>query len=482
MAYIEFRNISKIYGDCVACRDVSMSVEKNTVHALIGENGAGKSTVMKLLGGIDMATSGEMFLNGKAYAPQSAQDAFKNKIAFIHQHFVLAEQLTALDNLLLSYSSDRFSLQTQNKAEVRAKAEKLLQTFNWTIPLNKIVKDISVGEQQRLEILKALLQDPDIIIFDEPTAVLTPQESDELLKFIEDLRLQQKTVILISHKLNEIKHVADNVSVMRGGRHVETRKNSDLSLEQMAELMIGRRIQRKNTAKPIELNEVLFKIPKSSISLNKGEIFGVAGIEGNGQSQLIASILGEFKHLQEVQPDFKFGDITEDRLKLSVFNELDLSEHMLLKHTDDFTDGRLINKTKLKEASDQLVEKWDVRPRDSRKALSEFSGGNQQKFVVGRELWNNPNALLAAHPTRGVDLGAQEMIHNTLLEFAAQKNTVVLISSDLNELLYLSDRYIILNKNKIYGPFAKNELSEKEIGIFMAADLGHESTRQAGEV
>ncbi|MEQ1722940.1 MAG: ATP-binding cassette domain-containing protein [Pseudobdellovibrio sp.] len=444
MSHIEFRNITKAYGDYIACRNVSLSIKKSTIHAIIGENGAGKSTLVKLLGGITPATSGEMLLDGDLYKPQSAQDAFKNRIAFIHQHFVLADELTALDNLILSASSDQFSLKLKNKDEVLSRAQFLLKRFGWQTDLHKLVKHISVGEAQRLEILKALMQEPEIIIFDEPTAVLTPQESHELLKFILQLKTESKTIIIISHKLNEIKFVADEISVLRQGQLVSTHEKDKISTEQMAELMIGRRIVKNNSNAGISSEEFSITIPNTTIRVQKSEIFGVIGIEGNGQETLISLILQEFK-----KNSLSFGDITEDRIKLSVFDELNLSEHLLLKHKNLFTKNGIINLKSLESVALKLVTDWDVRPPDINKALSDFSGGNQQKFVVGRELLEDPEILLAAHPTRGVDLGAQEKIHNSMLAYAKSNKSIILVSSDLDEALFLSDRFIILNKNKI---------------------------------
>lgn len=466
MPYIEFRNISKVFGDCVSCRDVSLSIDRGTIHALIGENGAGKSTLMKLLGGIHPATSGEMYLQGERYSPRSAQDAFRHRIAFIHQHFVLAEQLTALENLVLSSDSNRMTLKRTNRANVREEAETLLKRFGWKINLDTSVSHLSVGEQQRLEILKALMQKPDIIIFDEPTAVLAPQESAELMDFIRHLKTEGKTIILISHKLHEIKSVADDISILRQGSLVARHAQQDLSIEQMAELMIGRRLQQQTLEARNLASDPLLPLPGSDISLNRGEIFGVAGIEGNGQSALIGGLLRGFQKMK-----LSFGDITEDRLKFSVFGNLSLYEHMLLKHKNKFRRGFLIDRPSLLKATESLVHEWDVRPPDIYKPLSEFSGGNQQKFMVGRELWDRPQALLAAHPTRGVDLGAQEKIHRALIDYSRQGSSVVLVSSDLDEVLTLSDRFVILNKNKIYGPFRKNQLSEQEIGLYMAGDL-----------
>ncbi len=465
MSLIEFRNITRQIGTCVACSDVSLLIEKGHIHAIIGENGAGKSTLVKMLGGLAEITSGDIFLDSKKYRPRSAQDAFQNKIAFVHQHFVLAEQMTALDNLVLSSNSDKSALTLKNSGEVLKLAEIQLKKFNWKLNLNKRVDLLSVGEQQRLEILKALMPNPDIIILDEPTAVLSPQESDELLEFILQLKLHGKTIILITHKLGEVKKVADRISVLRQGKLIETRDGAEVSIEEMAELMIGRRVVRES-AQSIEAEaELLLNLARVNLKIHKGEILGVAGIEGNGQSELIQLLLKNFKKL-----GLHYGDITEDRLKLSVFGDADLIEHMLLKHKSIFIQNGLINKAKLKIETDQILKEWDVRPPEAHKPLSEFSGGNQQKFMVGRELYDKPQVLLAAHPTRGVDLGAQENIHKALMRYSREGHTVVLISSDLDEVLFLSDRFIVLNKHRAYGPFRKNELNEQRIGLLMASD------------
>lgn len=463
MSYIEFRNISKIYGDCISCCDISLFVKKATIHSIIGENGAGKSTLVKVLGGVIPASEGQLFIGGKDYLPRSAQDAFNNRIAFIHQHFVLAENLTALDNLVLSATSGRNPLTIKNSDQVAENANQLLKRFSWKIQLGKLVRELSVGEQQRLEILKALMQEPDIIVFDEPTAVLTPQESEELMQFILQLKAEGKTIILISHKLNEVSSVSDEISILRHGRLVSTHQRDALQIAELAELMIGRKIVKNNSVTRTGPEKVLLKIPNTDIVLKKSEIFGVAGIEGNGQSEFIALLLNVFKKI-----GLSFGDITEDRIKLSLFEELNLFEHMLLKHKEKFTSFGVLNVNSLANATLELVKQWDVRPPEIHKPLSEFSGGNQQKFMVGREMWNEPEVLLAAHPSRGVDLGAQEKIHAALLNYSKREKTVILVSSDLDEVLYLADRYIILSKGKIHGPFSKSQLVEKEIGLFMA--------------
>lgn len=466
MPFIEFQNISKSYGECHSCRDITISIEKGTIHGIIGENGAGKSTLMKLLGGLTPASSGSIYLENKIYEPRSALDAYKNKIAFIHQHFVLAENLTALDNLVLSSCADWSFFKTQPRKKILSQAQELLKKFNWSIPLEKKVLHLSVGEQQRLEILKSLMLSPDILIFDEPTAVLTPQESSDLLDFILQLKKQNKTIILISHKLNEIKKVCDFVSILRNGSLIASQKSETLNTEQMAEMMIGRRPQTIGNQSTPSKKETQFKLNHPDLEIFKNEVFGVAGVEGNGQSQLIETILQQLQ-----QKKISYGDITEDRLKLSVFDQFTLCDHVLIKFPDMFFKNGLLQSSKLTDVTKKIISQWDVKPGDANMALTQLSGGNQQKFIVGRELYNQPEVLIAAHPTRGVDLGAQEQIHSAFLNYTNSGRTVVLVSSDLDEILSLSDRFVILYKNKTFGPFFKNQLTEAEIGLFMAGGI-----------
>lgn len=466
MSLIQFKDISKVYPNCISCEEIQLTIEKSEIHAIVGENGAGKSTLMKILGGLVIPTTGSLQLNSQVYQPSSALDAFEHKIAFIHQHFELARQMTAFENILLSCSSNLNALKVIPRAQIRAKTEELLKRFNWSIHLDKKVEHISVGEQQRLEIIKALLLEPEIIIFDEPTAVLTPQESDDLLNFLLQLKKQNKTILLISHKLGEIKKVADTVTIMRAGKIVFTKKNSDLTLDQMAEAIIGRKSQKSVKTKSAPTEKKLMKLPGSQIDIFNSEIFGVAGIEGHGQSHLIQKLIEEFKKMK-----LSYGDITEDRIPLSVFQNSSLIDHVVLKHPQKVSRNGFINRTQAISLTEKLIQQWDVRPGLAEQSLNELSGGNQQKFIVGRELLDEPDALIAAHPTRGVDLGAQEFIHKALIDFSRRNRTVFLVSSDLEEVLQLSDRYVILYHNKILGPFLKNSLSEMQIGLYMTGQL-----------
>ncbi len=464
---IQFDDISKEYHGRPACVQIHLEIAQSRIHAVVGENGAGKSTLMKILGGLVAPSRGRMSLKGKPYLPRSAQDAFSQKIAFIHQHFVLARQMTAFENILLSCSSSLNLLNSLPAKQTRLKTEALLKKFNWTIPLDRKVDQISVGEQQRLEILKALLLEPEILIFDEPTAVLTPQESDDLMNFLLKLKDDGKTVILISHKLNEIKKVADRVTIMRAGKIVLTEDMKNLSIDQIAESMIGRKAQKSFNLNAVIGENHALTLPGTEIKIRKGEIFGVAGIEGHGQSELIEKLIQTCR-----KNKISFGDITEDRLPLSVFQSLSLMDHVILKHPELFSRNGLLLKNKAQNATQHLIKKWDVRPGLADQSLIELSGGNQQKFIVGRELLHEPDVLIAAHPTRGVDLGAQEFIHRALIDFAKKKKVVFLFSSDLDEVLQLSDRFVILYHHGVLGPFAKNSLSELQIGRYMT---GHQS-------
>lgn len=459
---IEFQSITKQFGAAKACDEISFSIEDQSIHALVGENGAGKSTLMKIFAGLEKADAGQMLLFDQPYNPKSAKEAFQNKIGFVQQHFLLAENRNVLDHLILNWPYKNLLFPGDTNLLIK-KVTHFCEKFNWTINLKTKVKDLSVGEQQRIEIIKALLTDPQIIIFDEPTAVLAPSEIHDFLNFLVDLKKEGKTIILITHKLNEIKKIADQVTILRHGKSILTKEVAQMSVADMAETMIGQKLGALVTnSQPKDGNKTLFKIESLGLVVEKNEILGVAGIEGHGQSQLIEKILFEAR-----QQKIKFGDIAEDRIRYNLFSELNLVEHMTLRHPDELTRFGFIQKEKALQATHELIQKWDVRPHDPLIPVGNLSGGNQQKFVVGRELFHNPDFILAAHPTRGVDLGAQQMIHAALVERKEAGHSIVLVSSDLDEILNLSDVFVILNKKRIYGPFFKKQLTEIEIGQFM---------------
>lgn len=461
-SFIEFQKINKFCGLTQACKDISFAIEQNTIHAIVGENGAGKSTLMKIFAGLEIPHSGSMILRQADYAPETAKDAFKNKIGFVQQHFLLADNRNVLDHLVLNWPYKGL-FKPARTVELLRKVNSFSEKFKWTINLKTKIKNLSVGEQQRIEIIKALLTDPEIIIFDEPTAVLAPAEILDFLQFLKDLRSEGKTIILISHKLNEIKSVADNVTVLRHGESILTKPVANMSIADMAEAMIGQKLGSvvTNATKKKE-NTELFKMSEIGLIVEKGEVLGVAGIDGHGQSELIQKVLSAVK-----QHKLSYADIAEDRLRYNIFPGLDLVDHMALRHPNLLTKHGFIQKGKANQVTKDLVKQWDVRPHNPFMSVENLSGGNQQKFVVGRELYHNPDFILAAHPTRGVDLGAQQLIHSALVKAKEAGKSVMLVSSDLDEILNLSDIFIILYKNQIFGPFFKKQLTEIEIGQFM---------------
>lgn len=477
MVQIEFRNISKTYAAVQACRDVSFQVKTNSIHALVGENGAGKSTLMKILGGLETATSGEILLRSKKYSPTSAKDAFNARIGFIHQHFLLAENLTVLDHLILNWPSTKIFSKLTTK-DLLKKVQTFLAKFDWSLNLKAKISELSVGDHQRIEIIKALLADPEIIIFDEPTAVLAPQEVTEFLKFLKQLQADGKTILLISHKLNEIKSVANQITILRHGESILTKDIDKISTDEIAEKMIGKKIVLNGSGKDAftEIDDTVL-LQHQNISFKKSCILGVAGIEGHGQSQLIQSILQAAQ-----QKNLSVADIPEDRLKYGIFPGMSLIDHMVLRHPTRFCQSGFIKKYEVLNATIDLLSKWDVRPLNSHIAIENLSGGNQQKFVIGRELAHDPDFIIAAHPTRGVDLNAQEFIHTAFLEKVKMGKTIFLVSSDLDEVLKLSDDLIILFKNKYFGPFKRKQLSEIEIGQLMTGSHPQQQNYLLGSV
>jgi len=459
MSLIEFNQITKKFGQTFALNEVTLAIQKNTIHSIIGENGAGKSTLVKILVGIESATSGSLKLRGQSYQPKSALDAFQNKIGLVHQHFQLADELTGWDHLKLVVSNQKIKFE-----ELQNKTAQILKQFGWVFNLNERIKTYSVGEQQRLEILRVLILEPEIIIFDEPTAVLSPDEIQEFLDFMLKLKDNGHTLLLISHKLAEIKKVSDEVTILCRGQLVETAQNKDLTIEMMAEKMIGRKQKqldhKDESSKSNHLNKKMIK--RLNLELHSSEILGVAGVEGNGQSDFIRNLLAEVESL-----GMTTADIAEDRYRFSIYPQQSLVQNFLIRHRKHFSRLGLLRQADVKSIVNQIILKWDVRPNHPEMLLGDFSGGNQQKYVIGRELWHNPEFILAAHPSRGVDIGAQEQIHQALIDEASRGKYVVLLSSDLDEVLKLSHRFVILFKGQIFGPFLKNQLSPTQISQIM---------------
>jgi simple sugar transport system ATP-binding protein len=500
---IEFKNITKTFGAVTANSDISFSVEPGTLHGIIGENGAGKSTAMKMLFGLYRPDSGQMRVKGHEVSFSSPTDAMQAGIGMVHQHFMLAEPFSALDNIILHDKSGGFLLRRKQRLQA---LEELARSFGFTMNLSRPVAELPVGLQQRVEILKILSQESDIIILDEPTAVLTPQEVEALFANLKKLKALGKTILIITHKLKEVMNLTDRVTVFRQGQVVAERRTADTNAEELAELMIGHRLSQapERITRPDE-NEKILTIEKLStgfdshylhevsLEVRAGEIVGIAGVEGNGQDVLIRSLLDplslsrrEFQGKillkgHEIQNQSAsairekgVGAFPEDRLRFGVLAQRPVYENFLLglHRFREYTRGPFLNKKKLLQKTAEALQTYDIRPRSATHLVGQMSGGNQQKLVVARELSHNPSFILAAQPTRGVDIGAIDFIHSQLRRRRDEKAGILLISSELDELLTLSDRILVLFKGRLVAAFSRAQFDALKIGAAMGGSGG----------
>lgn len=480
---VEFRKVSKSFGAVQANKDISFSVASGEIHGIVGENGAGKSTAMKMLFGLYQADEGKILVNGQEAQLTSPLDAMTYKIGMVHQHFMLAEPLTALDNILLQQKGSAFSILP--RAEQKKRLDEIAVRYGFQINLNSKVEDLSVGEQQRLEILKVLSQDSQIIILDEPTAVLTPQEVQDLFKNLRLLKDEGRTIIIITHKLKEVLRLTDSVTVFRAGQVTAVRKTSETSIEDLAELMVGRRLhQSTERTTTVDTSKVLLSVKELrthagsqfiegiNLQVRAGEIVGIAGVEGNGQDVLIRALtdqsaLDEKSLHGEIKSQGIWGSFPEDRLRFGVLAKRPLYENFLLGQQKRFARGPFLKIKELMTATKAALEAYDVRPRNEKAALQNLSGGNQQKLVVARALSQNPDLILAAQPTRGVDIGAIDFIHSEIRKCRDRGAGVLLISSELDELMTLSDRILVLYQGKIAAEFVRGQFDEIALGAAM---------------
>ncbi len=495
-ALLEFKNVSKAFGDCVANRSVSFSVKPATIHALVGENGAGKSTIMKIFFGMFQRDTGDISMAGQPIDFASPLEAKNLGIGMVHQHFMLAGPMTALEHIFLDESEVGSLFKPLSKDKKRKELVAISDKYRMPVPWDEKIENLSVGYQQRIEILKLLYNRADILILDEPTAVLTPQETEALFAQLRELKAAGKTILLITHKLKEVMSLADEVTVFRQGETVQTLKVSETSPLQLSELMVGRKLQTiQPSSKPVESEVCLqlkdLSIPslslhKINLSVHHGEIVGIAGIEGNGQSQLIEFLLGpaKFQISQgEVLLDGRSiaretiralkakgcSYFPEDRLGHGAVTKMNLLENFLLglQRSSKFQNGGFLKPAALRMHTAEQIQKFDVRPPDSSKPFQSLSGGNQQKLVVARELFRHPSFLLAAQPTRGVDIGAMERIHLEMLGLRNKGGSILLISSDLDELMKLSDRILVFYQGQIVGEMPKQSFNEMKLGQLM---------------
>jgi simple sugar transport system ATP-binding protein len=497
---VELRDVVKRYDGIKANDGVNLQVQRGTIHGVIGENGAGKSTAMKILFGMVRPDGGEIRVTGQPRCWNSAREAAANGLGMVHQHFMLAGPCTALDNALLGAEPTRWGFLQRRHAQ--AVLEELAQRYRLPVDWSRPVESLPVGMQQRLELLKLLYRRAEILILDEPTAVLTPQETQALFKNLRQLCSEGKTVLLVTHKLKEVMAYTDQVTVLRSGRTVGQLETAKTQPQELAELMVGRRISLNTQVKPgrpensfaLEVSHLQWEglsgggsAGDVSLSVRRGEIVGIAGVAGNGQSELLQGILhpgnprwrtsGTVNVLgQEVTHwstgrirRLGVGVIPEDRLEEALLVERSVAENFLLGRQRDpaFRSQGLIRWDRVRTAAGRAMEAYGLVPRDPLFPAGRLSGGNQQKLVVARECEVQPGLLLAAEPTRGVDIGAVAQIHERLVQARDRGAGVLLVSSDLDEILALSDRICVLYEGQISAEFRRGEVTERELGLKM---------------
>ena len=494
---IEMREITKIFGEFVANDKINLELRKGEIHALLGENGAGKSTLMNMLAGLLEPTSGEIVVNGKSEKLDSPSKAASLGIGMVHQHFMLVEAFTVAENIILGSEVTNKGVLDLKKAN--ADILELSERYGLAVDPTAKVEDISVGAQQRVEILKTLYRGADILIFDEPTAVLTPAEIFELMGIMKTLVKEGKSIILITHKLDEIRAVADRVTVIRRGKSIQTVGIEGATNKDLAEMMVGRSVSfvtEKEEAQPKEVvlaisdlvvneNRGVPVVKELSLDVRAGEIVGIAGIDGNGQSELIQAITGLRKVKsgsikikgQEVVglsprkiTEMNVSHVPEDRHRDGLVLEMMLSENIALQtyYKEPLSKNGVLNYNQINSYARKLMEEFDVRAANEIVPASALSGGNQQKAIIAREVDRNPDLLIVSQPTRGLDVGAIEYIHKRLIGERDKGKAVLVVSFELDEILNLSDRIAVIHDGKIQGIVKPSETNKQELGILMA--------------
>lgn len=492
---LEMRNVTKRFGSLVANNKVNFDLEKGEVHALLGENGAGKTTLMNCLYGIYNQEEGEILLHGEPLRLASPKDAISHNIGMVHQHFMLVPPLTVLQNIVLGQEC---KLTPMKLEKARKDVEELCHNYNFQLDLDSKVADLSVGAQQRVELVKALYRGADILILDEPTAVLTPTEVEGLFDSLDQFIARGKSIIIISHKLWEVKRISNRVTVLRSGVAVSTVFTKDVEEEDLADMMVGRKVSLEYDKTPVQSQEHIFEmkhvsadsgqrassLKDVSLYIRKGEILGIAGVDGNGQMKLSEAAMG-LTQIQSGQVFFDgeeitklptrrrieagFGHIPEERMTQGLVMNFSASENMIINCYDrpPFTKNHIFSGKAVKENGIKLVEEYDIRPRSPEALARSFSGGNQQKIIIAREFAQNPKLVVAVQPTRGLDIGASRFVHTKLLEGKEMGAGVLLISADLDEVLAVSDRVLVINEGEIMGEFVPGTISYGDIGMMM---------------
>ena len=510
---VQMKGISKVYPNGIAAnRDVDFSLRRGEIHAIMGENGAGKSTLMKILFGLELPTSGEILVNGEPVVINSPNKAISLGIGMVHQHFMLVPSLTVAENIILGMAPTKSRLFVDYKKAVQI-AEENAARYNLRVDPNAKVVDIPVGMKQKVEILKALVRGAKILILDEPTAVLTTQETTELFKELIALKEQGFTIVFISHKLKEIKQITDRLTIMRGGKSMGVYETAHISEEEISRLMVGRDVVLEVIKDKAQPTETVLKVrdleytdrwnkkmlDKVSFSVRKGEILGIAGVEGNGQRELVEmlfnlnvpdsgkvtvngeSILGV---PQKIIRDQGVSLVPEDRMTYGIADIASIEENVISDRFGDqrFNRGPLFNMREIHEESDTLIVDYRILAKSRKQQVKMLSGGNIQKVVVARELSSRPTLLIADQPTRGIDVGATEFIRNEIVELSRDGAAVLLVSADLNEVIELSDSLIVMYGGRIVAYFEDtDELDDLIMGEYMLG-LKHQTDEEIAKV
>ncbi len=496
---IEMRDIVKKFGDFTANDHINLSLHKGEVHAILGENGAGKSTLMNVLCGLYHPTSGQILVDGKEVHMNGPRDAIDLGIGMVHQHFMLIQPFTVTDNIILGIEPTKAGVVIDEK-KARQKVLELSERYGMKVDPDAKIEDISVGMQQRVEILKVLYRGSKVLILDEPTASLTPQEIDELMQIIDNLTKDGKSVILITHKLKEIKACSDTCTVIRQGKYIKTVNVSDVNENEMAAMMVGRDVNFKVEKKDMTPGDVVLDIRDLhakdyrgieilrglNLNVRQGEIVGLCGVDGNGQTELVEvltglkkaesgsiTMMGQDVYNKTPHEVFEAGvsSIPADRQKHGLVLDFSIEDNLIVQHYDEapFSKNGILNREAIRKNATELMEKFDVRPRGAEgKPAGNLSGGNQQKVIIAREVTNDKELLIAFNPTRGLDVGAIEFVHKYLVEQRNKGRAVLLVSFELDEIMSLSDRIEVIFDGEITGSVAGADADEKELGFMMA--------------
>lgn len=497
MNVVEMQKIFKQFPGVIACDNVDFTVKKGEIHGLVGENGAGKSTLMNILYGLQKQNSGNILINGEETDINSPKEAIKLGIGMVHQHFMLAPSLTVLQNIIMGVTPTKFGL--VDTAKAKEKVRQILCKYSFNLDLDVPVHQLSVGQMQRVEIVKLLYRGAEILILDEPTAVLVPQEVKELFEILKKLKEQGCSVIIITHKLVEVMAITERITVMRKGVVTGYVNTADTNETELADMMVGRQVNLSVAKKPITSTENILCVNNLSVlndrgqtavdnvsfMVKAGEILGICGVEGNGQTELVNAITGLTKHTkgkiiikgQEVQHfnvrsrrNAGMSHIPEDRLKTGCAKNCTIKDNLILDayYSKKYCKLGILNSKCIDQYAENLIKQFNVKVPNTAYKMGTLSGGNMQKVIVARELGTQPDILIAAQPTRGVDIGAIEYIRQELVKLRDQGKAILLISAELEEIMALSNRIIVMYEGEIVGQFNPEETTESELGLYMS--------------